>query len=37
MTLAAVTDEKLTTRQVVNVVLSNYFWRLLPPEPAAVL
>ena len=31
MTLAAVTDEKLTTRQVVNVVLSNYFLALVTP------
>lgn len=31
MTLAAVTDEKLTTRQVVNVVLSNYFLALCTP------
>lgn len=32
MTLAAVTDEKLTTRQVVNVVLSNYFLALVTPR-----
>ena len=31
MTLATVTDEKLTTRQVVNVVLSNYFLALVTP------
>ncbi|WP_307761413.1 flippase-like domain-containing protein [uncultured Phascolarctobacterium sp.] len=31
MTLADVTDEKLTVRQVVNVVLSNYFLALVTP------
>ena len=31
MTLAEVTDEKLTIRQVINVVLSNYFLALVTP------
>ena len=37
ITLASVTDEKLTFHQIVNVVLSNYFLALERRVPAAAL
>ena len=37
ITLASVTDEKLTFHQIVNVVLSNYFLALVTPAVALSL